>query len=179
MVLVNLYVKKPDPLINYHYVNPFIVENIKINNINFHIPTLIKEVQQLPRKKLRKYQKVTQTFLATASSFLILPLNSMASTLPTNATTSLPTEAVGIPPELMELMVTMLTIVVGGAVFIAAIMLSVTGIGKMFRVKGITQWTSDILKGLFQALAAVPVVFIVYYLATLLFKGSGWHVTPF
>jgi hypothetical protein len=172
-------VKKPDHLINYHFSNPFIVENVKINNINFHIPTLIKEVQQSSKKKVKEFQKTVKTFLMTASSFLMFPLSSMANTLPTNTSTNLPKTAEGIPPELMALMITLLTIAVGGAVFIAAIMLAVTGIGKMFRVKGITQWTTDILKGLIQSLVAVPVVFIVYYLANLLFKGNGWHVIPF
>jgi hypothetical protein len=183
MVLVNLCVKEQNPLINYHFSKPFNVETntFKINAVNFHIPTLIKEVRKLPKNKIKEYKKITQTFLVTVSSFLILPLRSMASTLPNSVpvTSNLPKTAEGIPPELLHLLIQLLTIAVGGAVFIAAIMLAVTGIAKMFRVKGITQWTSDILKGLFQALAAIPVVFLIYYLATLLFKGNGWWVSPF
>jgi hypothetical protein len=176
-------VKERNPLVNYHFSNPFVVETntITINNVNFHIPTLLKEVKQLPKRKLNEYQRIIKTFLMTTSSFLVLPLTSMASTLPNSTMTvsSLPKTAEGIPPELLNLLILLLTIAVGGAIFIAGIMLAVTGIGKMFRVKGITQWTSDIIKGLFQALAAVPVVFLIYYLATLLFKGNGWFVSPF
>lgn len=178
MVLVNLCVKKPNPSVNYQFSNPIVIEpdTISLNDVNFYIPTLIKEVKQLPKNKLNKYKKITKTFLMTVSSFLILPFSSMASTLPTS---TLPKTAEGIPPELLTLLITLLTIAVGGAIFIAGIMLAVTGIGKMFRVKGITQWTSDIIKGLVQALAAIPVVFLIYYLATLLFKGHGWFVSPF
>jgi hypothetical protein len=183
MALVNLCVKEQDQLVNYHFSQPFIVNNdtFKLNNVNFHIPTLIKEVKRLPKSKIKEYKKISQTFLITASSFLMLSSKSMASTLPSAVpvTTNLPKTAEGIPPELLALLIQLLTIAVGGAVFVAAIMLAVTGIAKMFRVKGITQWTSDILKGLFQALAAIPVVFLIYYLATLLFKGSGWWIHPF
>jgi hypothetical protein len=176
-------VKEQNPLVNYHISNSFVVETntVRINNVNFHIPTLAQEVKQLPKRKLKEYKKTIQTFIVTVSSFLILPLKSMANTLPNTITTTspLPKTAEGIPPELLDLLIQLLTIAVGGAVFIAAIMLAVTGIAKMFRVKGITQWTSDILKGLFQALAAIPVVFLIYYLATLLFKGNGWWIHPF
>jgi hypothetical protein len=183
MVLVNLCVKERNPLVKYHFSQPFIVNNdtFTLNDVNFHIPTLIKEVKRLSKNKIKEYKKISQTFLVAVSSFLILPLRSMASTLP-NAipvTSNLPKSAEGIPPELLALLIQLLTIAVGGAVFVAAIMLAVTGIAKMFRVKGITQWTSDILKGLFQALAAIPVVFLIYYLATLLFKGNGWWISPF
>jgi hypothetical protein len=181
MVLVNLCVKNPNPLVNYNFTK-FEVDTFSINNVNFHIPTLLKEVKQLPKKKLKEYKKITQTFIATAASFLMFPLSSMANVLPNTAVSvasTLPKTAEGIPPELLSLLITLLTIAVGGAVFVAGIMLAVTGIGKMFRVKGITQWTLDIIKGLVQSLAAIPVVFLIYYLAILLFKGHGWFVSPF
>jgi hypothetical protein len=176
-------VKKHDPLVNYQFSNPFEVETntFTFNNVNFHIPTLLKEVKQLPKKKIKEYKEIAKTFLMTTSSFLMFPLSSMANTLPNTVTvtSTLPKTAEGIPPELLNLLILLLTIAVGGAVFVAGIMLAVTGIAKMFRVKGITQWTSDIIKGLVQALVAIPVVFLIYYLATLLFKNHGWFVSPF
>jgi hypothetical protein len=177
-MLLTLSPRKPDQLVNYNLSNPIAIEKetVSLNIVNFQM--LLKEVKRTPKRKLKEYQKTIKTFLMTMSSFAILPLNSMANSQATT-TSSLPKTSEGLPPELLELLLQLLTIAVAGGIIIAAIMLVVTGVGKMFRIKGITQWTSDILKGLFQVLAAVPVVFLIYYLATLLFKGSGWFVTPF
>jgi hypothetical protein len=181
MVLVNLCVRKPDSLISYHFTNPIVIEqeSMSINNANFHIPTLVKEVKRTPKSKLRQYKKTIQTFLITTSSFTMLPLRSMANTVIPTGTTTLPQSATGMPPELLELLLTLLKISVGAAVVLAAILLVANAIGRMFRINGMTQWAKDIVKGLVQVMIAVPVVFLIYYVANLLFSGSGWFVSPF
>jgi hypothetical protein len=181
MTLVTLCVKSPDPLVNYQLSSPFVVKNehISFNNVNFHLPTLLKEVKGLPKNKIEGYKRVIKTFIVTASSFLMLPLKSMANTsIPTG--TNLPTQAEGLPPELLNMLIKLLVISVGSAVILAAILLVGAGIMKMFRKrKEANEWTVDIIKGLIQILVAAPVVFLIYYLASLLFSGSGWHVSPF
>jgi hypothetical protein len=181
MVLVNLCVKNPDSFVNYHFTNSFVIEreSMSINNVNFHIPTLLKEVKQLPKRKLHQYKEVIQTFLLTTVSFTILPLPSMANTVIPTGTTTLPQSATGMPPELLELLLTLLKISVGAAVILAAILLVANAIGRMFRINGMTQWAKDIIKGLVQVLVAVPIVFLIYYVANLLFSNNGWFVSPF
>jgi Na+-driven multidrug efflux pump len=168
-------------LVNYK-INSFEVngESIPFNNVNFHIPTLIEEVKQLPKSEKKEYKRVLKTFLMTASSFMILPLRSMAaSSVPTTAT-NLPKSAEGLPPELLALLLKLLVISVGASVILAAILLVGAGVMKMFRKKKeANEWTVDIIKGLIQILVAVPVVFLIYYVATNLFSGSGWFVSPF
>lgn len=182
MVLkLNLSVREQDTLVNYNYFNPILIgdENITTNSVNFHIPTLIREVNSTPKNKLKEYKKQIRIFLATSSSFMMLPLKSMATTsLP--ATTKLPTEAQGIPPELLELLLKLLVITVGSSVILAAILLVTAGVMRMLRKrKEATEWSIDIIKGLVQILVAVPIVFIIYYLANMILGDSGWFISPF
>jgi ABC-type amino acid transport system permease subunit len=75
-----------------------------------------------------------------------------------------------------------LTISVGAGIILAAILLVLAGMSRMFGKKmrkDATEWTVDIIKGLTQVLISVPIVFVIYYLATLIFKSSGWFVSPF
>jgi hypothetical protein len=178
---LNFCVKNPNPLVNYKFTNPIVIkqENMRINDINFHIPTLIEEVISLPKSKIKQYKKTIQTFLITASSFMILPLKSMAASSVPVGTTNLPQSAVGMPPELLQLLLQILKISVGAAIILAAILLVANAVGKMFRLNNMTQWAKDIIRGLVQVLIAVPVVFLIYYLANLLFSGNGWFVSPF
>jgi hypothetical protein len=112
----------------------------------------------------------------------MFPLSSMANTtVPTQqmGTTTLPQTATGMPPELLELLLTLLKISVGAAVILAAILLVANAVGRMFRINGMTQWAKDIVRGLVQVLIAVPLVFLIYYVANLFFSGNGWWVSPF
>src|SRR5205085_4496929 len=131
---------------------------MRINDINFHIPTLIEEVISLPKSKIKQYKKTIQTFLVTASSFMILPLKSMAASSVPVGTTNLPQSAVGMPPELLQLLLQILKISVGTAVLLSMILLVGAGVMRMFRKKKeATEWTTDIVKGLIQILIAVPI----------------------
>jgi hypothetical protein len=169
-------------LINYSYSSPIIIEDemTGFNQINFHIPTLVEEVKKLPKKKIKEYKRIVQTFLTTASSFMALPLKSMANTLPSTGATTLPTHAEGIPPELLELLLKLLVISVGSAVVFAAILLVAAGVNRMLgKRKESSEWTIDIIKGLVQVMVSAPVVFLIYYVVSLLFSGSGWFISPF
>lgn len=173
---VNLCVRKPEPSIKYKLGEPIVIDDtFTLSNVNFQ--ELKKEVMQLPKNKIREYKRIIKTFLVTATSFLVLPLRSMAqSSIPT----TLPKTATGMPPELLDLMIKLLVISVGFAVTLAMILLVGAGVMKMFRQKKEADaWTVDIIKGLIQVLVAVPVVFLIYYIAISLFSGNGWFVSPF
>jgi hypothetical protein len=153
---------------------------MRINDINFHIPTLIEEVKNSSKNKIKQYKKTIQTFLITASSFMILPLKSMAASSVPVGTTNLPQSAVGMPPELLQLLLQILKISVGTAVLLSMILLVGAGVMRMFRKKKeATEWTTDIVKGLIQILVAVPIVFLIYFVVNLLFSNNGWFVSPF
>jgi hypothetical protein len=172
-------VRKPNPSVKYQFTNPIVIGNdtFTLNNVNFQ--EIIKEVRQLPKNKIKEYKKNIKLFIVTATSFMMLPLKSMASELiPT--TTNLPKTAEGLPPELLDLLVKLLMISVGSAVMLAAILLVGAAVMKMFRKrKEANEWTVDIIKGLIQVLVAVPVVFLIYYVANLFFGTGIWHVSPF
>jgi hypothetical protein len=172
---VNLCVKNPNSSVNYHFTNPIVIER---ETVNFQIPTP-EEVKNLSNKKKKEYKTIAKLFLATATTFLILPLRSMAQSSIPVGTTDLPNSVTGMPPELLELFKTILELSVGAAFFLAAILMVVNAMGRMFRLNGMTQWAKDIIRGLIQVMVAVPIVFLIYYVANLLFSGNGWFVSPF
>lgn len=177
MVLVNLCVKERSPLVKYNLSNPIVINESVTNDVNFQ--ELLKEVRQLPKNKIKEYKKNIKLFLVTATSFMMLPLRSMAeSSIPT--ATNLPKTATGMPPELLDLMLKLLVISVGTAVILSMILLVGAAVMKMFRKKKeANEWTVDIIKGLIQVLVAVPIVFLIYYVANMLFSSNGWFVSPF
>lgn len=174
---VNFYVKNPKDYLNYHFTSFEANESI-----NFHIPTLLKEVSQSTRKQKKQYRKIIASFLATVSSTLLLSSKSMANTNLQSQSipvTKLPT-TVDVPPELMEIMSTLLVISTSLAVFICIGMLILAGLLRtMKKRKEATEWTSDIIKGLVQVIVAAPLVFLIYYVASSLFGGTGWFINPF
>lgn len=183
MVKVTLSVREQDHLVKYNHFQPITISDstIGVNNVNFHIPTLLKEVKKLPKKERTNIKKQILTFQATVASFLLLSSKSMANTIqnPSVPVNNLPKTAESLPPEIMELLITLLVIAVGGGVVLAAILLVSAGIGKMFRMKNASAWSVDILKGVVQILIAPSVIFLIYYLSNLVFGNSGWHINPF
>jgi Fe2+ transport system protein B len=174
--------KEQDHLVKYNLFQPITQSDssIGISNVNFHIPTIIEEVKLLPKKERKSIKQQILTLQTTLASFMMYPLTSMAnSTNQTVPVTTLPNSAEGIPPEIMELLIGLLKVSVAVGVVLAAILLVGAGIGKMFRMKDVNDWITDIIKGLVTVLCATPLIFIIYYLATKLFSGSGWFVTPF
>lgn len=76
--------------------------------------------------------------------------------------------------EITKLGIQVATFSVGVSVGVSAILLSVAGIYRMLRKKKeATEWTTDIIKGLVQSLVAIPTVYLLYYVATSLFKNIG------
>ena len=175
---VNLCVKDQKEYLNYHYAS-FKVDD---EPVNFHIPTLLEEVKHLKRKEKKQYKKIITSFLTTAVATLTLSSKSMANTAQAPqsiSVTNLPT-SVDVPTELMEIMSNLLVISTSAAVFICIGMLILAGLLRTMRKKKeATEWTSDIIKGLVQVIVAAPLVFLIYYVASSLFAGTGWFINPF
>jgi hypothetical protein len=185
MVNVRLSAKRQDHLVKYNPFQPIALADstLTVNDVNFHIPTIVEEVKHLSKKKLTQYKKDAMAFLATASTFLVFPLTSMANT---NTSTSfsipvsgIPQTAEGMSPEIMKLLIGVLGTIVVGGVILAMILLAGVGVANMFGMKNTSKWTMNILKGLTQVLVAPSVVFVIYYFSNLVFGKSAWHISPF
>lgn len=176
-MILNLSVRKQDSLVDYNFSNPIVIGE---HPVNFHPKIIMEEVKSLSQSGKKKFQKVAKTFLMTTLTFLASSSRSMAEQL--NPTDGLPTTAAGVPPELMEFMMTALFIVVGVGVVLSAILMVSAGIMRMLgkkRRKDAEEWTIDILKGFTQILLGTPIIFLIYYIVSMTLKTSGWFISPF
>lgn len=117
---------------------------------------------------------------------MALASRSMASTLqqtPVNQSTQIVTSlpsTVGIPAELAQFLTGGLVSMVAIAVVVCIGMLIAAGVLRALRKrKEASEWTVDIVKGLTQVILAAPLVFLIYFIATTLFSGTGWFISPF
>lgn len=183
MVKVNLCVREPQNFLNYK-LNSFYVNEPAVN---FQMNTIMEEVKVLPKKERKKYQKIALSFIAAMGSFMVFASKSMAATNPlptlgqsTPATTLPSVGSSVVPPELMEIMTSVLVLMVAVAVVLCIGMLMAAGVLRaMRRKKEAADWTVDIVKGLTQVILSAPIVFLIYFVAVKLFAGSGWFISPF
>ena len=183
MVKVNLCVKEPQDFLNYKLTTFYVNEQ----SVNFHIQTLEEEVKLLSKKERKQYQKIALSFVATLGSFMAFASKSMAATSPfpvsgqpTMGTTLPNVASTGIPPELMEIMTSVLVLMVAVSVVLCIGMLVAAGVLRALRKKKeATDWTVDIIKGLTQVILSAPIVFLIYYVSVKMFAGSGWFISPF
>ncbi len=132
---------------------------------------LTKEVNQGTEKQqlrnVKKMKKLYRNFLLILGG---VGIPSHVSASPLNKTINEP-----ITPELIsEFGMTVALITVSIGVALSMTLLSVAGMYRMFRKqKEATAWTNDIIRGLVQILIAIPTVYILYYMAQLLFKNLG------
>lgn len=167
MINISLGSKTLDPQVSYIGFKPLVMtENEK--KISFLTNSLLREVmaetgeKQLKKiKKLKKLMKVSMSILATV---VTLAPKALAATGMTAAETIT-------PAVVMKWGLTIALISVSAGVAISMTMFTVAGIYRMFRKrKEATEWTTDIVKGLVQVLIAVPTVYVLYFLAQLLFS---------
>ena len=182
MVKVNLCVRDPKEYLNYIQFKPMNVNP----HVNFQMESLLEEVKELPKARRKEYKKIAASFLITLSSIMPLGSRSMASTLqqssssPVLPATTLPTAQVGMPPELTQFLSGSLVMMVAIAVVLCIGMLIAAGVLRALRKRReASEWTVDIIKGLTQIILAAPLVFLIYFVATMLFNGTGWFISPF
>lgn len=169
---VNLCVREPKTYINY-YTSSFTVENA----VNFPI-MIVEEVKNLSKPERRQLKLITKSFLMTAGSFLTLTSRSMANTLQ-----PVPTGQIalgGIPKELFQPLIEILGTALGVSLALAVLLFIAAGILRMLRKKKeATEWTTDIIKGFIQILIAIPLIFLLYYAATLILGNFTSFLNPF
>lgn len=170
-IKVKIFAKEREPYLNYH------TSSFEVGNVNFPIQIYAEEVMSLPSKKRKEYARILKTFISTTASFLMLSSRSMASTL-TSAKPSVPTT--GLPPDLIEPIMELIRWALGGSVLLAVLLLIAAGALRMFRKKKeAADWTTDIIRGFIQILLATPVIFLMYYIVTLLLGNFSNFLNPF
>jgi len=170
--------------VNYRpFKQEVITTNELENKMDFFINTLYTEVmsgtKQQQYKNVKRLKKLLKGFTLMLGTGVGTTTRTFAATVPTTSQTtnplSIPITTGGentiTPVVVMQfgLKVALITIAVGVALSMS--MLAIAGIYRMCRKKDIaTEWSTDVIKGLVQVLISVPITYILFYLAQLLFK---------
>ena len=150
-ITVNFCVTKPKDYLNYH------LSSFEVNPVNFPVKIQMEEVMNLSKKERKNASKILKSFLGATISFLSLSSKSMANGL------NQPTQQVmntGIPSDLIEPIMELIRMALGGSILLAVLLLIAAGTLRMFRKKKeAVDWTNDIIRGFLQILIATPVIF--------------------
>lgn len=171
-IQVNLCVKEPKSFLNYH------LSSFKVDSIVNFPNQILEEVRNLSKKEKREYSKIAKSFLMTSMSFLTLSSKSMANTL--NAPQTQQTIVSGIPTDFISPIMELIGMAIGASLALSVILLIAAGIMRQFRKKKESiEWSNDIIRGFLQILVATPVIFLLYYLTTLLLGNFTEFLKPF
>ncbi|AGY47450.1 hypothetical protein Grass_185 [Bacillus phage Grass] len=145
------------------------------DDVLFIANTLQKEVIEgttgQQRKKIKKLKKLLKGFVvvmgagiqATPKAFAAAPLTGATTTVAANQIT---------PALVMKWGLNLALISVSVGVALSMTLLTLAGIYRMMRKrKEAEEWSVDVIKGLVQVLVAVPVVYLLFYLAQTVFKS--------
>lgn len=164
---VTISARELDP--NVKYV-PFRNEAVPF----FPKPNPVKEVIVEPIKWKTEFLWKLAGFVLTSA------VATMAFGDPTLAAGTMEAETLKTSQELNVMFDMFAKLLVAVGVGSSGVLLSAAGLYRMIRKdKESRDWTTDIIKGLVQVLLAGPTVMLLVYIATLLFGGSSWFVTPF
>jgi hypothetical protein len=172
MSVLKISARELDPAVSYNRpLQTFAIGSQKEEKVLFLASTLQEEVikgtTEQQKKNIRKLKKLLRGFAAVAVVGMKTSPKAFAATTP-----ALGTGAAITPAVVMQWGLTLALISVSVGVALAMIMLSVAGIYRMFRKRDIaTEWSTDVIKGLVQVLIAVPTVYLLFYLAQLVFKN--------
>jgi hypothetical protein len=152
MTLLKISAKNLNPNVNYVGIDRelFLNQN-PIKEVS------VEEINQL-KEKAKTYRRIIQI---SVSMLAVIMTPSMVFAAP---------EAISVD-SINELGKTLSMIAVGVSVSLSTILLSIAGMYRMLRKKKeAKEWSQDIIKGLFQSLAAVPCVYLIYQLAQAFFS---------
>lgn len=145
------------------------------DNVLFIASTLQKEVikgttgQQ--RKKIKQLKKLLKGFVVVMGAGIQATPKAFAAAPLTGATTSAAANQIT-PAMVMSWGLNLALISVSVGVALSMTLLTLAGIYRMMRKrKEAQEWTTDVIKGLVQVLVAVPVVYLLFYLAQTVFKS--------
>lgn len=175
-MIITMSSRDPNPAVSYKSpVQQFNLKEKVEDDVLFIASTLQKEVikgttgQQ--RKKIKQLKKLLKGFVvvmgagiqATPKAFAAAPLIGATTTAAANQIT---------PAMVMSWGLNLALISVSVGVALSMTLLTLAGIYRMMRKrKEAEEWTTDVIKGLVQVLVAVPVVYLLFYLAQTVFKS--------
>lgn len=179
---LNLCARNTDSLVKYV---PFKTEKIETNFIK---PNLIEEVNQLSKKEKKELKKTIIKFVATATSFLTLIIPTISLAAPLEIITDVPTMA-DIPSEatvskdVLKALYWILTVSVsigaaqGFVFFVMSAMIRT--IPNQKAQKFALEWNKAIIRGTTQLIIAIPLLFLLWKVGSILLKNSGLFISPF
>lgn len=174
MINLTISAVKSDPLVNYSSPHKVSIGKSKEEKVLFLAENLRKEVLTGSRKQqarnVKKLKKLIRGFTIVGAVAMKTSPKAMAATA---AVTTPPAGAAAITPALVMtwgLNLALISVALG--VSLSMVMLSIAGIYRMFRKREMaTEWSTDVIKGLVQVLIAVPTVYLLFYLAQMVFKN--------
>ncbi|UPI12196.1 hypothetical protein [Bacillus phage SBSphiJ2] len=137
----------------------------------FTAETLKKEVMQgAERQRLKKVKKLKKLLKVSLTVFGVGLKMSPAAMAATTATAPITNSIT--PAMVMSWGLNLALISVSVGVALSMTLLTLAGIYRMMRKrKEAEEWSVDVIKGLVQVLVAVPVVYLLFYLAQTVFKS--------
>ncbi|QEG13657.1 putative membrane protein [Bacillus phage vB_BspM_MarvelLand] len=165
---INLGARKFDSWVEYTPFKKVTVTQAEDKSV-FMVNNLVEEVvQEVDGKRVKKIKKMKK-LLKVAVSVLGVSLNTAPKAFAATATIASST----LTPAMIfkyGLMVASIAVAVGVVTSIVA--LSMAGTYRMFGKKQeANAWSQDIIRGLVQVLISIPSVYLLYYLAKLLFDN--------
>jgi len=172
MINVNMSAKNFSSGVEYIPFKSIMIKNKEAEEqMLFLSETLIQEVISASEKQQYRNIKKMKKFMRTSLSILGLMTGTATKTFAATATSGITPLT---PAIVMKVGLTVALISVSVGVALSMTMLSIAGIYRMFRKrKEADMWTTDILKGLVQVLISVPTVYLLYFLAQMLFSHLG------
>lgn len=186
VISLKISAKELDNKVNYHKPIEFYKLNNKesddANKVLFMAENLYMEVMeetsdQKRTKKVKQLKKMFQKFIfLLGTSAVLLPKRSMAAEVKNSwnqeEMLSSGSQITLTPDTIMDWGLTVALITVAIGVAVSMTLLTAAGIYRMFRKKKESEeWSTDVLKGLAQTLISIPTVYLLYYLAHIVFKN--------
>jgi hypothetical protein len=163
MVAISIKAKGLDPLVKYNF-SPM-EERVDFLAAQFR-EEVMRETGGKQLKKIKKLKKLLKASMSVLAAGISMAPKAFAAT-----GMAAPAAETITPALVMKWGLTLATISVSAGVAIGFIMLTIAGIYRMFRKRQEADaWSQDIIKGLIQVLIAVPTVYVLYFLAQLLFS---------
>lgn len=175
MVSVTIGAKSLDPNISYRAFKPMEVQTEE--KVHFLIENLreevLKESDGQRIKKIRKLKKLIKVSLSVLAATANLSPRALA------ATTTAGVDKIT-PALMMKWGLTVALISVSAGVAISMTMLTIAGVYRMFRKRiEADEWSQDIIRGLVQVLISVPTVYLLYFIAQMLFSHLSFLKAAF
>ncbi|BEU14770.1 hypothetical protein [Bacillus phage CM1] len=172
VINVNLGAKNLDSQLEYV---PFKKVSTITEEPSFLVENVVREVTEATEghkvKKVRKLKKLVKVSLSVLAASINIAPRAMAS----GVTGGTPLLSPLTPAVVMEWGLQLAFIAVAAGVAVAMVTLTTAGVYRMLRKKQEADaWSQDILKGLTQVLISVPSIYLLYYLAKLLFQNLNF-----